>query len=147
MQKRLSLTIIIIGFCLIVGGIGSYYYEQYSNNDKMESCTTLITGSVKCCEQQTVRHFRRHGAGGWTEYFYIITYSYTVGGKKYQNRQRLTYQTGEHIDVHYDPDSPQKAYIGSTPQDLFGDRRSVAVLGGWVIFMGIMNRFIKHVKR
>ena len=147
MQKRLSLTIIIIGFCLIVGGIGSYYHEQYSNNDKMESCTTLITGSVESCEQQTVRHFRRHGAGGWTEYFYNITYSYTVGGKKYQNRQRLTYQTGEHIDVHYDPDSPQKAYIGSTSQDPFGDRRSVAVLGGWVIFMGIMIRFIKPVKR
>ena len=146
MQKRLSLTIIIIGFCLIVGGIGSYYYEEYSNNDKMVSCTTLITGRVENCERQIVRHFRRHGAG-WTEYFYKITYSYTVEGKEYKSMQRLTYSVGEHIDVHYDPDSPQKAYIGLTPQDPFGDRRSVAVLGGWVIFMGIMLRFVKPLKR
>ena len=144
MQKHISLIIIIIGFCLIIGGIGSYYYEQYANKDKIESCTALTTGRVENCEQQTVRHSRRHGAGGWTEYFYKISYSYTVEGTEYKERQRLTYSVGEHVDVHYDPDFPQKAYIGATPQDPFGDRRSISVLGGWMIFIGIMFRFIKH---
>lgn len=69
MQKHISLIIIIIGFCLIIGGIGSYYYEQYANKDKIESCTALTTGRVENCEQQTVRHSRRHGAGGGLNIF------------------------------------------------------------------------------
>ena len=142
MMKRLSTIIIIIGLCLFVGGIGSYYYEQYINVDKMESCSAITTGRVEICKKQTVRHFRKHGAG-WTEYFYWITYSYAVEGKEYINRQRLTYSVGENIDVHFDPDSPKKAYIGSTPQDPFGDRRSISVVGGWVVFLGIMFRFVK----
>ncbi len=144
MQKRVSLVIVLIGVFLVGYGFASYYCEQHSNNDKRKCCTAVTKGRVENCTKQTIRHYlhRSHSATR-TEYLYRVSYSYTVEGKEYTHDQRLTYTVYESVEVHYDPDDPGKAYIGADPKDPRKDQRTYAVLGGWVILLGILFRFLR----
>lgn len=142
MQKRVSFVVVLIGLLLVGYGVGSYYYDQHSNNDKKKCCTAVTTGRVENCTMQKIRHHRRRAAS-WTEYLYRVTYSYTVEGKEYTQKQRLNYGVNKTVEVHYDPDEPGKAYIGATPEDPRRNQRTFAVLGGWVVFFGIVLIFVR----
>ena len=142
--KKVSLLLFAIAFFVTAYGLFSYYYGKYSYRDKTESCTAVTEGSVDSCTKKVVYNSRRGGTTSRKTYF-DIQYRYVVEGKTYSGMQRLTYQAGKTIQVHYTPDMPGKSFIGNNPPDTYENKLSFLVLAGWLIVLGVLIRIVRPV--
>ena len=151
-SRRINPIVIVVIFITALGfaayGGYKYFTKKAVYDDLVKSCTVQADAQVISCESHQVTKTKRvskHHTKTYHETWYLTNASFMVDGKEYicKYDSKTDFPVGSMTTIKYDPNDPDKSFIGSNPQDNYSEYMKFMIVGAVLAISGIVS-FIKY---